>query len=209
MLRAVIVGAPGSGKGTISGKIVEKFRVKHVSSGDLLRSHMRSSPQFQSIMKEGKLIADDVIEQMVFPELRSSNHGWLLDGFPRTVVQAKSLLANHHVDKVINLNVPDRTIIERLAGRWVHMKSGRTYHTTFNPPTVEGVDNITGEALEQREDDNPAVVQQRLSLYHTQTGPVLDYFHSLGLLRSYSGTESKTIWPHIQKDIELFLNNRL
>lgn len=205
MIRAVIVGPPGSGKGTISSMIVKTFGVKHISSGDLLRLHHLNSPSVKAAMKEGKLLPDDLIEQVVLPELKN-NHHWLLDGYPRTLVQATSLIKQQQVDLVINLNIDDQIIIERLHGRWVHIASGRIYHTVFNPPKVMGIDDVTGEPLKQREDDHPNVVQERLSIYHAQINPVLDYFGQLHLLKTYTGTESKAIWPHIRTDTEQFLD---
>lgn len=200
------MGPPGSGKGTIASMVVEKFNLKHVSSGDLLRTHL--SPGHSSI-KAGKLVEDDLIEKLVFPELQGvalgGCAGWLLDGFPRTLSQAKSLLRMEQVNIMINLIVPDQTIISRLHGRWTHLPSGRIYHTSFNPPQVEGVDDETGERLHQREDDQPEIIQHRLDIYHTQTKEVVDYFNSLGILHSYSGTASKQIWPHIEQDIITFL----
>lgn len=204
MIRAVIVGPPGSGKGTISSLMVKTFRVKHISSGDLLRIHLTSSPEMAATMKAGKLVPDDLVEQVVLPELKACDH-WLLDGYPRTLAQAKSLLTQQQVDVLINLDVPDKTIIERLHGRWIHLASGRIYHNIFNPPKVEGIDDITGELLIQREDDHPDTVQKRLSIYHAQTNPLLDYFKQLDLLKTYHGTESKVIWPQVRNDVEHFM----
>ena len=205
MIRAIIVGPPGSGKGTISSMIIKTFGLKHVSSGDLLRTNASQSTSVQLAMKQGKLIPDKAIEEVVFPELSRHTH-WLLDGFPRTLVQAKSLMKQHPVvDVMINLNVPDEIIISRLHGRWVHISSGRIYHTVFNPPKVGMVDDITGEPLQQRDDDQPSVVQQRLDTYHKQIGPVLDFFEELNLLKTYTGTESKALWPEIQRDIKHFI----
>lgn len=202
VIRAIIVGPPGSGKGTISNMMVKIFRVKHVSSGDLLR--VSSSVPVQSAMKAGRLISDDLVEQVVLPELKKYRH-WLLDGYPRTIVQAKSLMKQQQVDMLINLDVPDETILERLHGRLIHVASGRIYHTVFNPPKKEGLDDVTGEPLMQREDDHPDVVQKRLSIYHAQTNPLLDYFNQMNLLKTYIGTESNIIWPHIKKDVESFM----
>ena len=204
------MGPPGSGKGTISSYFAETFGVKHISSGDLLRSHLQSiqSHELEVSMKEGKLISDHIIEQLVLPKLKeySNSKGWLLDGYPRTLMQTKSLLSQQRVDLMINLNIPNNTIVERLSGRWVHVASGRIYHTMFNPPKNKGIDDVTGEPLEQREDDHPEVVRKRLQCYYLQTKPVIDYFNQLGILKSYSGTESKRLWPLIKKDIEQLCN---
>ena len=206
MLRAIITGAPGSGKGTISKMLVERFQLNHISSGDLLRRHLSpDSPNLSS----GQLVTDSLVESLVLPELKLCSHhrGWLLDGFPRTLQQAESVLRREKVDMFINLQVPDATIIERLGGRWVHLASGRTYHTSFNPPLRPGLDDVTGEPLQQRPDDRPEVVLERLTLYHTHIKTILQHFKDLNLLRSYHGTESNKIWPHIEKDVELYLTN--
>lgn len=208
MIRAIIMGAPGSGKGTISGMMVRAFGVKHISSGDLLRFSIHNSglSGMQAAMKRGELVSDNTVEKIVFPELKKCSH-WLLDGFPRTLEQARSLIKDQAVDMMINLNVPDHIIIERLHGRWIHIASGRIYNTAYNPPKVKGIDDETGEPLQQREDDHPEIVQQRLKVYHDQTDPVLDYFRNLGLLKDYAGTESRVMWPVIKKDIQNFLDN--
>ena len=204
MLRAIITGAPGSGKGTISRMIVERFQLKHVSSGDLLRLHL--SPDNPKITA-GQLVSDSLVESLVLPELQidGEHKGWLLDGFPRTLPQAQSLLKQEEVNMMINLQVPDDTIIQRLGGRWVHMPSGRTYHTTFNPPHVGGMDDQTGELLEQRADDRPEVVRQRLNVYHSHIRDILTFYDHLGIMFTYHGTESKQIWPHVEKHIETYL----
>lgn len=207
MIRAIMVGAPGSGKGTISNLMEKTFKVKHISSGDLLRVYIASFPEKAAIkeaMTAGKLIPDDLVEKVVLPELKACDH-WLLDGYPRTVVQAQSLLQQQTVDMLLHLNVPDSTIVERLQGRLIHLPSGRIYHTVFNPPKVEGRDDVTDEPLTQRQDDHPDVVRKRLSIYHTQTNPLLDHFKQLGLLKTYTGTESKVLWPQVRKDVEDFM----
>lgn len=205
MIRAIIMGPPGSGKGTISSMMIKTFGVKHISSSDLLRLHLKNASKHESspvqlAMKRGELISDSIIEDMVLPELKKHSH-WLLDGYPRTLVQAKSLVKQQEVDVMIKLNVPDQTIIERLRGRWIHVASGQIYNTAYNPPKIEGVDDETGEPLEQREDDRPDIVQQRLNTYHALTNPVLEYFKQLGLLKVYTGTESVVLWPQISKDV--------
>ena len=207
MIRAIIVGPPGSGKGTISNMMVKTFGVKHIASGDLLRTRLTqvSQPSFLTTMKSGQLVSDDVVDKVVLPQLEK-HQSWLLDGYPRTLLQAKSLMKQQKVNIMINLDVPDKTIIERLQGRWIHLSSGRIYHTLFNPPELEGIDDVTGEPLVQREDDHPDVIQNRLYIYHSQINPVLDYFKQLSLLRTYTGTESKVLWPQIKKDVEFVLD---
>ena len=199
MIRAIIMGAPGSGKGTISSMMVQTFGLQYISSSDLLRSH-RQSPMVQQAMRQGELVPDNVMEELVLPELKKHPH-WLLDGYPRTLAQAKSLVKQQEVDVMISLDVPDRTIVERLQGRWIHVSSGRIYNSEYNQPKVMGVDDVTGEPLEQRKDDRPDIVQQRLNTYHSITNPVLEFFKDLGLLRVYTGTESTVLWRQIKEDV--------
>ncbi|KAM6230692.1 GTP:AMP phosphotransferase AK3, mitochondrial isoform 2-T2 [Porphyrio hochstetteri] len=162
LLRAVIMGPPGSGKGTVSARIIKHFGMKHLSSGDLLRDNMQKKT-----------------------------------GFPRTVAQAEALDKECQIDTVIDLDVPFETIKCRLTARWIHPASGRVYNLEFSPPKVQGVDDITGEPLVQRDDDKPETVTKRLQAYAVQTKPVLEYYRERGLLKSFSGTETNKIWPHI------------
>ncbi|XP_008322757.1 GTP:AMP phosphotransferase AK3, mitochondrial [Cynoglossus semilaevis] len=210
VFRAVILGPPGSGKGTVSGRISKTFGLKHISSGDLLRRHIEAKTELGLLLKScidlGQLVPDDVMSRLILSDLRATGQSsWLLDGFPRTVSQAESLDDNYSVDKVINLNVPFQTIKQRLTSRWTHLPSGRIYNTDFNPPQVPGFDDVTGEALVQRDDDKPETVTQRLKSYETQTQPVLEYYRSKGVLETFTGTETNKIWPHIEE----FLHRRL
>ncbi|XP_056444277.1 GTP:AMP phosphotransferase AK3, mitochondrial [Gadus chalcogrammus] len=210
IFRAVVMGPPGSGKGTVSSRITKTFGLKHLSSGDLLRANIESKTELGLLMKscidQGQLVPDDVISRLILSDLRKmGNSSWLLDGFPRTVSQAEALDGVYSVDTVINLDVPFQTIKERLTSRWTHLPSGRVYNTDFNPPKVAGVDDVTGEPLVQRDDDTPDTVTRRLKAYQTQTEPVLEYFRSKGILEVFSGTETNKIWPHVQT----FLNRKL
>ncbi|CAL8234360.1 unnamed protein product [Arctogadus glacialis] len=203
IFRAVVMGPPGSGKGTVSSRITKTFGLKHLSSGDLLRANIESKTELGLLMKScidhGQLVPDDVISRLILSDLRKmGNSSWLLDGFPRTVSQAEALDGVYSVDTVINLDVPFQTIKERLTSRWTHLPSGRVYNTDFNPPKVAGVDDVTGEPLVQRDDDTPETVTRRLKAYQTQTEPVLEYFRSKGILEVFSGTETNKIWPHVQ-----------
>uniref|UniRef100_A0A8I3NAJ9 Adenylate kinase active site lid domain-containing protein n=1 Tax=Canis lupus familiaris TaxID=9615 RepID=A0A8I3NAJ9_CANLF len=162
LLRAVIMGAPGSGKGTVSSRITRHFALKHLASGDLLR--------------------DDI---------------WLLDGFPRTLPQAEALDGAYQIDTAINLNVPFEVIKQRLTARWIHPASGRVHNIEFHPPKAVGIDDLTGEPLIQRDDDQPETVVKRLKAYEVQTQPVLEYYRKKGVLESFSGTETNKIWPHV------------
>ncbi|KAF4082728.1 hypothetical protein AMELA_G00154740 [Ameiurus melas] len=202
LFRAVIMGPPGSGKGTVSSRIRESFGLQHLSSGDMLRANIKAKSELGLLMKscidQGQLVPDDVISRLILASLRDmEKSSWLLDGFPRTVAQAESLDGVFTVDTVINLDVPFETIKERLTSRWVHLSSGRVYNIDFNPPRIPGLDDVTGEPLTQRDDDTPETVTCRLKAYETQTQPVLEYYRSKGVLATFTGTETNKIWPHV------------
>ncbi|KAL1122116.1 hypothetical protein AAG570_003522 [Ranatra chinensis] len=206
--RAVIVGAPGSGKGTISSRIVRKFDVKHVSSGDVIRRHlMKGTPlglATKKYVESGRLVPDDMMVEMIVQELKGTPEGWLLDGFPRTAPQAKVLESEiGPVDAAINLVVPLEVIERRIAGRWIHPASGRVYNTSYNPPRLPGRDDVTGEPLVQREDDIPEAVRHRLIVYSKTVGPVLDFFKERGLLEEFAGETSDEIWPQVYRYLML------
>ncbi|XP_029300388.1 GTP:AMP phosphotransferase AK3, mitochondrial [Cottoperca gobio] len=210
IFRAVIMGPPGSGKGTVSSRITKTFSLKHISSGDILRANVNAKTELGLLMKcsidQGQLVPDDVMSRLILSDLRAMDQSsWLLDGFPRTASQAEALDDNYRVDTVINLNVPFQTIKQRLTSRWTHFPSGRVYNIEFNPPKVAGLDDVTGEPLVQREDDTPETVTQRLKAYENQTEPVLEYYRSKGVLEIFSGTETNKIWPHV----EAFLHRKL
>ncbi|XP_002924391.2 GTP:AMP phosphotransferase AK3, mitochondrial isoform X2 [Ailuropoda melanoleuca] len=202
LLRAVIMGAPGSGKGTVSSRITKHFALKHLSSGDLLRDNMLRGTEIGVLAKtfidQGKLIPDDVMTRLALHELKNlTQHSWLLDGFPRTLPQAEALDRAYQIDTVINLNVPFEVIKQRLTARWIHPASGRVYNIEFNPPKAVGIDDLTGEPLIQRDDDKPETVVKRLKAYEVQTQPVLEYYQRKGVLETFSGTETDKIWPHV------------
>lgn len=206
----VIMGPPGSGKGTVSARITKSFDLKHISSGDILRANINAKTELGLLMKscidQGRLAPDDIMSRLILRDLRALDQSsWLLDGFPRTVPQAEALDEAYHVDTVINLDVPFQTIQERLTSRWTHLPSGRVYNTDFNPPKAPGRDDVTGEPLVQRDDDTPETVTRRLKAYETQTEPVLEYYRSNGVLQAFSGTETNKIWPHV----EVFLHRKL
>ncbi|KAM4527304.1 GTP:AMP phosphotransferase AK3, mitochondrial [Odontesthes bonariensis] len=203
VIRAVIMGPPGSGKGTVSARITKSFALKHLSSGDILRANINAKTELGLLMKscldQGQLVPDAVMSRLILNDLRKIDQsGWLLDGFPRTVPQAEALDQAFTVDTVVNLNVPFQTIKERLTSRWTHIPSGRVYNTDFNPPKVPGFDDVTGEPLVQRDDDRPETVTRRLKSYENQTEPVLEYYRSKGVLETFTGTETNKIWPHVE-----------
>ncbi|KAJ8982339.1 hypothetical protein NQ317_009455 [Molorchus minor] len=165
IFKSVILGAPASGKGTISARIIKNFNLKHISSGDKLRQHIQNNTpigiEAQKYIQAGKLVPDEIMIQFISNELKNvQNSAWLLDGFPRTLAQAKALWEVEKLDLAINLDVPFQIIIDRVKGRWVHLASGRVYNEGFNSPKVRGKDDITGEPLIQRDDDKPEVVKK-------------------------------------------------
>ncbi|BES99583.1 unnamed protein product [Nesidiocoris tenuis] len=202
--RAVILGAPGSGKGTISSRIVRKFEMKHISSGDILRLNIEQKTPLgldaQKYMKQGNLVPDEVMIGLIIGEIEKCKTGsWLLDGFPRTKKQAETLYSKAPVDTALNLIVPFDIIVDRIQKRWVHLPSGRVYNTDFNAPKVAGLDDVTGERLVQREDDTPAAVMKRLDVYSKTLGPVIEFYKSKGILEEFSGKASDEIWPMVYK----------
>ncbi|XP_075225863.1 adenylate kinase 3 [Lycorma delicatula] len=201
---AIILGAPGSGKGTISSRIIRKFDMKHISSGDILRNNILNKTQLgidaKKFMDKGQLVPDNVMINLITNELNSnSNLSWLLDGFPRTRSQAVELNKHTSIDVAINLIVPFDIIIERIQRRWIHAPSGRVYNTDFNAPKVPGIDDVTGEKLIQRDDDKPEAVQKRLEIYSKTVEPVLDFYKEAGVLEEFSGKTSDEIWPSVFK----------
>ena len=182
-MKIILLGGPGAGKGTQAGYITEKFGIPQISTGDMLRAHVKSGSDLgvaaKKIMDEGGLVSDDIIMGMVKERVQDDDckNGYLFDGFPRTLPQADALKdAGIAVDGVVEIDVDDDEIIKRMSGRRVHLSSGRTYHVTFNPPKVEGKDNETGEDLIQRDDDQPETVKKRLDVYHDQTEPLIGYY---------------------------------
>ncbi|KAK7086338.1 GTP:AMP phosphotransferase ak3, mitochondrial [Halocaridina rubra] len=160
----------------------------------------------QTYMKDGKLVPDDVMVKLISSELAKINlPTWLLDGFPRTQPQAEALTQHERLDLVLSLEVPHEIIIDRLKCRWTHLPSGRIYNTDFNPPKVPGKDDMTGEPLVQREDDKPESIRKRLELYASNTTPLKNFFEELGILQTFSGTESNEIWPRVHKYMQNYL----
>ncbi|KAI1892120.1 hypothetical protein AGOR_G00150690 [Albula goreensis] len=202
IFRAVIMGPPGSGKGTISARIAQSFGLKHLSSGDFLRENITANTEAgvlaRTHIEKGLLVPDDVMTLVLLPRLKEmARHSWVLDGFPRTLAQATAMSSVCDLDLAISLNIPFETLKERLKGRWIHPASGRVYNMEFNPPRVQGVDDITGEPLVQSDEDKPEAVVSRLRHYKDIAKPVIDFYKKQGILHSFSGTETDKIWPYI------------
>lgn len=184
-MRLILLGAPGAGKGTQANFIKEKYNIPQISTGDMLRAAIKAGTELgvaaKKVMDAGGLVSDDIIIGLVQERLQQPDcaNGYLFDGFPRTVAQADSMKDNGvAVDYVLEIDVPDESIIERMDGRRVHPGSGRVYHVKFNPPKVEGKDDVTGEDLVQRDDDKAETVKKRLDVYHNQTEVLLGYYNT-------------------------------
>ena len=182
-MRLILLGPPGAGKGTQAAFITEVYGIPQISTGDMLRGAVKRGTPLglaaKKVMDAGSLVSDDIIIGLVKERLEAPDcaKGYLFDGFPRTIPQADALkTAGVAVDYVLELDVPDAAIIERMSGRRVHLPSGRTYHLRYNPPRVAGKDDVTGEDLIQREDDQEETVMKRLAVYHAQTEPLIAYF---------------------------------
>ena len=186
-MRIVLLGGPGAGKGTQATFVSERYGIPQVSTGDMLRAAIRSGSELgrraATLMDTGRLVSDDIIIGLVEERIAAGDcvNGFLLDGFPRTIPQAATMRAREvDIDAVVEIAVPDEKIIERMSGRRVHPASGRTYHVRFNPPAVEGIDDVTGESLVLRDDDREDTVRRRLEVYHEQTEPIIDYYRQWG-----------------------------
>src|SRR3982751_2302096 len=184
-MRLILLGAPGAGKGTQAAFICQKYGIPQISTGDMLRAAVKAGTplglQAQAVMASGALVSDDLIINLVKERIALADcaNGFLFDGFPRTIPQAEAMrAAGVKLDYVLEIDVPFSDIIERMSGRRSHPASGRTYHVKFNPPKIEGKDDVTGEDLIQREDDKEETVRKRLEVYSAQTRPLVDYYSS-------------------------------
>ncbi len=198
-MRVILLGAPGAGKGTQAKFITEKFGIPQISTGDMLRAAVKAGTELgvlaKSVMDSGGLVSDDLIIALVKERIAQPDcaNGFLFDGFPRTIPQAEALVTNGvELDHVLEIAVDDEEIVQRIAGRRVHEASGRVYHTVYNPPREEGKDDVTGDALVQRKDDTEETVRHRLSVYHSQTKPLVAFYREL------SAAQSKPKCSHVE-----------
>ena len=200
-MRLLLIGPPGGGKGTQAKLLIEKFSIPQISTGDMLREHIKNDSNLgkeaKKYMNQGKLVPDQLILDMMQVRLKEKdcNNGYILDGFPRTIPQANGLdfllkKIKQELDKVILLNVPDNIIIDRITGRRLHPDSGRIYHIKYNPPKNIGLDDITNEKLTIRKDDQPETVKKRLMIYHETTKPLIEYYTSKNIVSSINGNKS-------------------
>ncbi|MBK2258498.1 adenylate kinase [Francisella philomiragia] len=192
-MRIILLGAPGAGKGTQAKIIEDKYNIAHISTGDMIRETIKSGSEIgkelKKVLDAGQLVSDEFIIKIVKDRISKDDckNGFLLDGVPRTIIQAEELdKLGVNIDYIVEVDVKDNLLIERITGRRVHPASGRTYHTKFNPPKVEDKDDITGEDLITRTDDNEDTVRERLSIYHAQTSKLIDFY------RNFSSTNTKT-----------------
>jgi len=184
-MRLILLGAPGAGKGTQANFIKEKYNIPQISTGDMLRAAIKAGTELgmaaKKVMDAGGLVSDDIMIGLVKDRLQQADcaNGYLFDGFPRTIAQADAMKDNGiNVDYVLEIDVPDELIVERMSGRRSHPASGRVYHTKFNPPKTDDLDDITGEPLVQRDDDKEETVMKRLAVYHAQTEVLLGYYNN-------------------------------
>jgi len=212
----IIFGPPGAGKGTHAPKIVDEWKIPQLSTGDMLREAVANgNEQIKEIMAKGALVSDEIVINLIKDRIRKIDCGWgfLLDGFPRTVPQARALdkmlaESGEHVTKVIELNLPDAVLEERICGRWIHSASSRSYHVKYNPPKSMSqagspmLDDMTGEKLTQRPDDNADALKTRLKAYHDQTEPILDHYAARGIVdRVNANQKIDEVWTGIKRSM--------
>ena len=198
-MKIIMLGAPGAGKGTQAKKIAAKYAIPHISTGDIFRANIKNNTELgqkaKTYMDKGELVPDELVVDLIMDRFKEADcaNGYVLDGFPRTIPQAealdKALSANgESVDYAINVEVPDENIINRMSGRRACVGCGATYHIQFNPTKVEGICDACGEKLILRDDDKPETVKNRLSVYHEQTQPLIDFYAKKGILKEVDGT---------------------
>ncbi|KAJ3111463.1 hypothetical protein HK100_002674 [Physocladia obscura] len=209
MRTVVFFGAPGSGKGTLASRTAKHHGLRVVSSGDALRNHVHRRTtvgvRVAEVLAAGRLVDDAIVADLMFSELHAASQdraSLLLDGFPRSLHQAEWLAdtlptVSRSLDAVVNLDVPERVILGRIENRWIHAPSGRTYNYSFNPPKTHGLDDITGERLTKRADDDIDTFKARIAKFNDTTTPILEYYHSKGILNSFKGETSDQLFPQI------------
>ena len=215
-IQIILLGPPGCGKGTQAQKLINEFGFVQLSTGDMLRAAISKGTEIgveaKSIIDKGELVSDEIVIGIVRERIFSKEceSGYMLDGFPRTLTQAEKLNQilsdrNQKIDVVIRLCVPEDMLVRRIAGRRFHIKSGRSYNIEFNPPKIEGKDDITGEKLVQREDDKEEIVESRLKTYYELTEPLVEYYKKEGLLKEIDGTGSpEKIYTEIKQTLNAF-----
>ncbi|NLZ83880.1 MAG: adenylate kinase [Clostridiales bacterium] len=200
-MKVIMLGAPGAGKGTQAKKLASKYNIPHISTGDIFRANIKNNTELGNkakvYMDQGLLVPDELVVDLVVDRFKNPDceNGYVLDGFPRTIPQAEALdkaLANNQdaVEYAIDVDVPDEVIIDRMAGRRACLNCGATYHTITIPPKKEGICDTCDSALVLREDDKPETVKKRLSVYHEQTQPLIEYYSKKGILKSIDGTKT-------------------
>lgn len=200
-MKIIMLGAPGAGKGTQALKLSEKFKIPHISTGDIFRANIKEKTELgkkaKSFIDQGLLVPDELVVDLVVDRLKKEDclAGYVLDGFPRTIPQAEALsealkAMDQKIDFALNIEVPDADIIGRMSGRRVCLSCGATYHITYHPPKQEGICDVCGKELVQREDDKEETVKKRLNVYHEQTQPLIDYYSNQGVLVDIDGTQA-------------------
>lgn len=203
-MKIIMLGAPGAGKGTQAKKIAEKYQIPHISTGDIFRANIKNGTELgkkaKTYMDQGLLVPDELVCDLVVDRVKQEDckNGYILDGFPRTIPQAESLdealgQMGESLDYAINVDVPDEHIVNRMSGRRACVGCGATYHIVYAPTKKEGVCDVCGAELILRDDDKPETVQKRLSVYHEQTQPLIDYYKGKGILRDVDGTKDMDV----------------
>ena len=199
-MKIIMLGAPGAGKGTQAKKIAEKYQIPHISTGDIFRSNIKEGTELgmkaKAYMDQGGLVPDELTIGMLMDRIQKDDckNGYVLDGFPRTIPQAESLTnalneRNQKIDYAVNVDGPDENIVNRMSGRRACLSCGATYHIVYKPSKVEGICDVCGDKLVLRDDDKPETVKKRLSVYHDQTQPLIDYYKEAGVLANVDGTQ--------------------
>lgn len=199
-MKIIMLGAPGAGKGTQAKKIAEKYQIPHISTGDIFRFNIKEGTELgmkaKAFMDQGGLVPDELTIDMLMDRIQKEDcqNGYVLDGFPRTIPQAESLTSalnerGQKIDYAVNVDVPDENIVNRMSGRRACLSCGATYHIVYKPSKVEGICDVCGDKLVLRDDDKPETVKKRLSVYHDQTQPLIDYYKEAGVLANVDGTQ--------------------